>query len=128
MDALKMSFKRYTKVLSHIFNILIDSLFQPCDLFEFWLFIMDRISSSLIFNDESSLSVLMVREGKVLVFDNGVHCDAKKLLKSSAFLRSLKSFHHLLTGEVLKVFSYCLESDLIFSSTFSVLLECSFTK
>ena len=43
---------------------------------------MDRISSSLIFNDESRLSVLMVRGGKVLVFDNGVHCDAKNLLKS----------------------------------------------
>ena len=46
---------------------------------------MDKISSSLIFNDKSRLSVLMVRGGKVLVFDNGVHCDAKNLLKSSAF-------------------------------------------
>ena len=46
---------------------------------------MERMSSSLIFNDEGSLSVLMVRGGKVLVFDNGVHCDAKDLLKSSAF-------------------------------------------
>ena len=38
---------------------------------------MERISSSLIFNDESRLSVQMVRGGKVLVLDNGVHCDAK---------------------------------------------------
>ena len=45
---------------------------------------MDRISSSFIFNDESHLSVLMVRGGKVLAFDNGLHCDAKNLLKSSA--------------------------------------------
>ena len=86
MDALKMSFK----VLSHIFTILIDSLSQTCDLFEFRLFIMDRISSSLIFNDESRLSVLMVRGGKVLVFDNGVHCDAKNLLKSSAFFEKFE--------------------------------------
>ena len=41
--------------------------------------------SSFIFNDESHLSVLMVRDGKVPVFDNGVHCDAKILSKSSAF-------------------------------------------
>ena len=46
---------------------------------------MDRISSSLIFSDESRLSVLMVRDGKVLVFDNGVHCDVKNLLKCLAF-------------------------------------------
>ena len=78
------------KVLSHIFTILIDSLSQTCDLFEFRLFIMDRISSSLIFNDESRLSVLMVRGGKVLVFDNGVHCDAKNLLKSSAFFEKFE--------------------------------------
>ena len=51
---------------------------------------MDRISSSLIFNDESCLSVLMVRGGKVLVFDNGVHCDAKNLLKSSAFFEKFE--------------------------------------
>ena len=79
---------------------------------------MDRISSSLIFNDERCLSVLMVRGGKVLVFDNDVHCDAKNLLKIQLFLRTLKSFHHLLTGEVLKLFYYYLKSDLIFSSTF----------
>ena len=51
---------------------------------------MDRISFSLIFNDESCLSVLMVRGGKVLVFNNGVHCDAKSLLKSSAFFEDSK--------------------------------------
>ena len=51
---------------------------------------MERISSSLIFNDESRLSVLMVRGGKVLVFDNGVHCDAKNLLKSSAFFEKFE--------------------------------------
>ena len=51
---------------------------------------MNRISSSLIFNDESRLSVLMVRGGKVLVFDNGVHCDAKNLLKSSAFFEKFE--------------------------------------
>ena len=51
---------------------------------------MNRISSSLIFNDESCLSVLMVRGGNVLVFDNGVHCDAKSLLKSSAFFEDSK--------------------------------------
>ena len=79
---------------------------------------MDRISSSLIFNDKSWLSVLMIRGGKVLVFDNGVHCDAKNLLKSSGFLGSLKPFHQLVTVEVLKVFCYCLESHLTFSSTF----------
>ena len=44
---------------------------------------MERISSSLIFNDKSHLSVLTVRGGKVLVFDNCVHCDAKNLLKKS---------------------------------------------
>ena len=79
---------------------------------------MDRISSSLIFNDETRISVLMIRGGKAVVFDNGVPCDAKNLFKISAFLRSLKSFHHSLTEEVLKVFSYCLKSDLIISSTF----------
>ena len=51
---------------------------------------MDRISSSLVFNDESCLSVLMVRGGKVLVFDNGVHGDAKNLLKSSAFFEKFE--------------------------------------
>ena len=38
----------------------------------------------MIFNDDCHLSVLMVRGDKVLVFENGLHCDAKKLLKSSA--------------------------------------------
>ena len=90
MDALKISFKGKTKVLLHIFIILIDSLSQPCDLFEFRLFIIDRISSSFIFNDESRLSVLMVRGGKVLVFNNGVHCDAKNLLKSLAFFEKFE--------------------------------------
>ena len=51
---------------------------------------MDRISVSLIFNDESCLSVLMVRGGKVLVFENGVHCDAKNLLKSLAFFEKFE--------------------------------------
>ena len=46
---------------------------------------MERIPSSLIFNDGSRLSVLIVRGGKVLVFVNGVHCDVKNVLKSSAF-------------------------------------------
>ena len=86
---------------------------QPCHLFEFRYFIIDRISSSFIFNDESRLSVLMVRGGKVLVLDNGVHCDAKNLLKSSDFLRSLESFPHLLTGEILKVLSYYLKFNIL---------------
>ena len=51
---------------------------------------MDKISSSLIFNDESRLSILMVKGGKVLVFDNGMHCDAKNLLKSSAFFEKFE--------------------------------------
>ena len=51
---------------------------------------MDKISSSLIFNDESCLSVLMVRGDKVLVFDNDVHCDARNLLKSSAFFEKFE--------------------------------------
>ena len=51
---------------------------------------MDKISSSFIFNDESRLSVLMVKGGKVLVFDNGIHCDAKNLLKSSAFFEKFE--------------------------------------
>ena len=51
---------------------------------------MDGISSSLVFNDDGRLSVLMVRGGKVLVFDNGVHCDAKNLLKSSAFFEKFE--------------------------------------
>ena len=63
---------------------------QPCDLFEFRLFIMDGISSSLVFNDDGRLSVLMVRGGKVLVFDNGVHCDAKNALKSSTFFEKFE--------------------------------------
>ena len=46
---------------------------------------MDRISSSLIFNDEIRISVLMIRGGKAVVFDNGVPCDAKNLFKISAF-------------------------------------------
>ena len=46
---------------------------------------MDRISSSLIFSDKSRLSVVMVRGGKVLSFDNGVHCDAKNLKKLGFF-------------------------------------------
>ena len=73
-----------------MFTILIDSLSQTCDLFEFRLFIMDRISSSLIFNDKSRLSVLMVRGGKVLVFDIGVQCDAKNFLKSLAFFEKFE--------------------------------------
>ena len=67
-----------------------DSLSQPCDLFKFRFFIIGRISYSFIFNDESLLSVLMVRGGKVLVFDNDVHCDAKNLLKSSAFFENFE--------------------------------------
>ena len=61
---------------------------QPCDLFEFTLFIMDRISSSLIFNVESRLSVPMVRCGKVLVFNNGV------LFFYVGVVRSLKWMKH----------------------------------
>ena len=87
-------------------------------MLEFRLFIIERRLSAFAFNDESRLSVLMVRGGKVLVFDNGVHCDAKNVLKSLAFLGSLKSFHDLLTAEVLKVFFYYLKSDLILPSTF----------
>ena len=60
----------------------------------------------------------MVTGGKVVAFYNGVNCDAKNLLKSLAFLRNLKSFQHLLTGGVLKVSSYYLKSDLVFSSMF----------
>ena len=81
-----MSFKGKTKVLWYILIILIDSLPQPCHLFEFRLFIIERILLSFIFNDESRSSLLMVRGVKVLLFDNGVHCDAKNVLKSSAFL------------------------------------------
>ena len=81
-----MSFKGKTKVLSYILIILIDSLSQPCHLFEFRLFVIERISS-FIFNDESRSSLLMVRGVKVLFFDSGVHCDAKNVLKSSAFLQ-----------------------------------------
>ena len=51
---------------------------------------MDKKSPSLIFIDECYLSVLMVRGGKVLVFDNGVHCDAKTLLKSSPFFEKFE--------------------------------------
>ena len=46
---------------------------------------MDRISSSFISNGKSRLSVLMVRGGKVLLFNNDVYWDAKNLLRSSAF-------------------------------------------
>ena len=70
--------------------ILIDSLSQSCDLFEFRLFIIERISPSFIFNGESLLSALMVRGGEILVLDNGVHCDAKNLLKSSAFFEKFE--------------------------------------
>ena len=63
---------------------------QPRDLFEFRLFIIDRISSSFISNDESRLSVLMIKGRKVLVFDNGVHYDAKNFLKSSAFFEKFE--------------------------------------
>ena len=52
---------------------------------------MDRISSSLIFNDKSRLSVLMATGAKILMFDNGVHCDAKNLLKSSAFFEKFET-------------------------------------
>ena len=75
-----MSFKGQTKALSHIFIILIESLSQPCDIFEFRLFIIDRILYSFTFNEESRLSVLMVKCGKVLVFDNSVHCDTKNMI------------------------------------------------
>ena len=51
---------------------------------------MDRISPSFIFNDESGFSVLMVRGEKVLVFDYSVHCDAKNLLKRSAFFEEFE--------------------------------------
>ena len=60
----------------------------------------------------------MVRGGKVLVFNNGVHCDAKNLLKSSAFFEKFEIISLFTNREVLKVFSYYVKSDLIFSSTF----------
>ena len=40
----------------------------------------------------------MVRGSKILVFDNGVRCDAKNLLKSLAFFEKFEIFLHLLTG------------------------------
>ena len=52
---------------------------------------MDRISSPLIFNDKGRLTVLMVRGAKIFMFDNGVHCDAKNLLKSSAFFEKFET-------------------------------------
>ena len=97
--------------MSHIFTILIDSLSQTCDLFEFRLFIMDRISSSLIFNDESRISVLMIRRGKAVVFDNGVHCDAKNLFKISAFLSAFNSLIYFsLAAKIILVHSFDLVS------------------
>ena len=63
---------------------------RTCDLFEFRLFIIDRISFSFIFNDENRLSVLMVIGGKVLVFDNDVHCDTKNLLKRLALFEKIE--------------------------------------
>ena len=55
-------------------------------MFEFGLFIIERISPSFIFNDESRLLVFTVRGSKILVFDNGVHDDdAKNVLKTLAF-------------------------------------------
>ena len=51
---------------------------------------MDRVSSSMIINDESRLSILMIRGGKVFMFDNGVRCDAKNLLKSSAIFEKFE--------------------------------------
>ena len=77
-------FKRINCFIAHFYNF--NSLFQPCDLFELGLFIIERISSSFIFNDESRLSVLMVRGGKILVFDNGIHGDAKNIIKDVGFL------------------------------------------
>ena len=75
-SVLKNKLKFYCK----FFIILIDSLSQPCDFFEFWLFIIDRISFSFIFNGKSRLFALMVRGGKVLVFDNRTFC-CKRLIK-----------------------------------------------
>ena len=52
----------------------------------------------------------MVRGGKVFVFDNGVPCGGKNF----SFFEKFGIIHHLLTGEVLNLFSYYLKSDFIF--------------
>ena len=109
---------------------------------------MDRISSSLIFNDESRLSVLMVRGGKVLVFDNRVHCDAKNLLKSSVFFEKFEiissftnrggieniflllkirfNIFQYVLGAVLGLLSFLLNSLIYFSLAAKIILVHSF--
>ena len=99
--------------------ILIDSLSQPCDLFEFRLFIIDRISSHLFLMTKGLVTKFLCLITAYIVMQK---TDNKVWL----FLRSFKSFHHLLAGEVLKGFSYCLKSVLIFSTTFQVLFRDCF--
>ena len=80
-----MSFNEQATDLPHNFIILIDKSSHPWDLLEFNFSTITKISSSLMFREESVLSVLSRGFGKLLEFCNGVHCDAKYLLKIAAF-------------------------------------------
>ena len=68
-------------------------LSQPWDLLGFRF-----LSSSLIFNDEILSSVLRQKVGRLLEFCNGVHLDAKNVLKTDAKIlrveKNLRLFPH----------------------------------
>ena len=74
--------------ITHFYHF--NSLSQPYDLFELMLFIIERMSSSFIFNDKSHLSVLRVKGDKILVFDNDKYCDPKNLLKGLTFFEKFE--------------------------------------
>ena len=72
--------------MSHIFSNLTDRSSYPCALLIFKEFIVLRISRSLNeIDDKLALVIGVVTRGKVLLFETGLHWDAKKALKWFAF-------------------------------------------
>ena len=78
-------FKRTVIDSPSISIILIDILSQPWALDESDVFIINGISSLVIWNEVILASVLYKKGGKTLLFCISVHTDEKKLLKNFTF-------------------------------------------
>ena len=71
-----------------------------------------------MFREESVLSVLSWNVGELFEFCNGLHCDAKYLLKIAAFWEKFKTISpSTSSGGMAGTFCYK-EGDLIFSNKF----------
>ena len=87
LQLLNMIDSGFTILLSHSFNILMDTSSCPWALLISSVLIILYISSSSILKDDSLVFVIYVWfSGNLLLFGKGLHWDEKYLLKRLAFL------------------------------------------